>query len=364
MKLIDLENITLPDKSIEEFRRFDLSDIFSKNYDLDYNTLYTDDIKMDLKDFIVIYNLNSIITYEKIDGLSIYKSKEFKYSKNLLYNLNNRLNQEFFVIDIEKELDKPILLINLFSGENKYFDSNIKVHIKNRVTIDILDVFISKDLKDSYINTSRNLLVENHSNLNYTKHQNLALTNSITTNYELELKSKTNLNFVLFDYGADNSLNQINSELNFKNSILNIDGIIKIKDAQKSGNIGKIIHKEESTYSDINFKHIVDNKAYALFDIEAVVEKSAKYSKVFQNSQSILLEKYARVHAIPRLKIFIDELEARHGATTGSIDEDELFYLKSRGISEKKAKKIILEAIEKKVIDKIKNQSIKDWVQL
>lgn len=185
----------------------------------------------------------------------------------------------------------------------------------------------------------------------------------VITNYKTCLQKDSKLNLVNLEYKANLSLNIFDSKLENQNSILNIDGIVKNKGEQRSGNIAFIEHLAKNTTSDIKIKHLLDEKAHCLFDISSTVQNSATYSKAFQNSQTIILSDDAKINANPRLQIYVDELEAAHGASCGTLNEDELYYLCSRGISKQKAKEMIIDSIELKVIKQIELKAIRRYIK-
>ena len=94
----------------------------------------------------------------------------------------------------------------------------------------------------------------------------------------------------------------------------------------------------------------------------AKVNKEAPFSKAFQNSNTILLSNDAEIFAQPHLEILIDELEASHGATTGTLDREQLLYLQSRGIPEVKAYDMLLKAFESQIYDNISDTLIKEFI--
>ena len=86
-------------------------------------------------------------------------------------------------------------------------------------------------------------------------------------------------------------------------------------------------------------------------------------SKAFQNCNTILLSDDATIFAQPHLEILIDELEASHGTTTGTLNKEQLLYLQSRGISKNEAYEMLLSAFENKIVDNIKDEIIKEFIK-
>lgn len=88
------------------------------------------------------------------------------------------------------------------------------------------------------------------------------------------------------------------------------------------------------------FKGIVGGKARAAFSGLVYVKKDAQRTKALQENHTILLTREARVETRPQLEIYADDVECSHGATTGFLNQDEQFYMQSRGIPEAEAKRL------------------------
>ena len=101
----------------------------------------------------------------------------------------------------------------------------------------------------------------------------------------------------------------------------------------------------------------------AIFKAKSRVLETALFSKAFQNTDTILLSDDATIFAQPHLEIYIDELEASHGATTGTLNKEQLLYLQTRGIPKDLAYEMLLKAFEEKIVNNIKDEIIKEFVQ-
>ncbi|WP_419782435.1 SufD family Fe-S cluster assembly protein [Malaciobacter marinus] len=366
MKVVEIENLNLdilPTKKVEEFRSFNIYPIFEK--DLDFNLEKDIDLNQYsyLKDehFYNIFLVNNELVFEnELNKFLEVSYEKFEDSVNKLYTLNSYINKEALNLTINEKLDKPLNIISIFQGNNKFFTNSLNINIK--ADVDILETFHNDLSKDFLISANRKYTVLEDVKANIAKVQTLQNGN-IITNYKTDLKSNAILNLVNLEYKADLALNIFDSKLENENAILNIDGIVKNKAKQRSGNIAFIEHIAKSTTSDIKIKHLLDENAHCLFDISSTVQNSALYSKAFQNSQTIILSDDAKINANPRLQIYIDELEAAHGASCGTLNEDELYYLCSRGISKAKAREMIIDSIELQVIREIELKAIRRYIK-
>ena len=112
-------------------------------------------------------------------------------------------------------------------------------------------------------------------------------------------------------------------------------------------------HCAENTRSSQKFKAVVDEKQRASFEGKIFVEKQAQKTDAYQMNQVLLLSPHAKAYSKPNLEIFADDVKASHGATVGQIDPEEIFYLQSRGISKKDAKKLLIEGFIQEIINEI-----------
>lgn len=121
----------------------------------------------------------------------------------------------------------------------------------------------------------------------------------------------------------------------------NITGLFNLTNSQKLDINLIIIHASPHTSADTNLRAVVDDKAVATINGTIIVKKDAQQTNSFLNENILLLSKTAQAHAIPNLEIEADDVKCSHAATVATIDDEQLFYLQSRGISQKKAKSMI-----------------------
>jgi len=136
--------------------------------------------------------------------------------------------------------------------------------------------------------------------------------------------------------------------------------LLYISGNARMGTVSKIIHIGKNSSSRQKAKNILKEQSRGIFDALIKVERGGKYTKAHQNSKSILLNDGAHMVSKPQLEIYIDDLEASHGSTTGQLDEQQLFYLRSRGISKDEAKKMLILAFANELIDAVADDNIRE----
>lgn len=122
-------------------------------------------------------------------------------------------------------------------------------------------------------------------------------------------------------------------------------------------------HAASHTSSDMLFKGLIDKKSRAVFNGKVYVHPDTQQVTAQQASHNLLLSNTAEVDARPELEIYADDLKCAHGATIGQLDEEALFYLRSRGVSEADAKALLLNAFAEEVLSTIENPMIKRFMQ-
>ena len=142
-----------------------------------------------------------------------------------------------------------------------------------------------------------------------------------------------------------------------------LNGLNKLRNSANSSTLVKTTHNNQSSRSNINYKNSLLDKSRAVVKIRSIVTQTGLYSKAFQNCNSILLSDDAVIFAQPFLEIFIDELEASHGTTTGTLNKEQLLYLQARGISKEKSYEMLLEAFENSIKNNIKDEKIKEFLE-
>lgn len=124
-----------------------------------------------------------------------------------------------------------------------------------------------------------------------------------------------------------------------------------------------INHREENTTSNQLYKTIMAGKSTAVFNGKILVEQKAQKTNAYQSSKNLLLSAEAKVYAKPQLEIFADDVKCSHGATIGQLDEEPVFYLRSRGLDEAAARKLMMHAFAAEILEKEPNEWIRAQIK-
>lgn len=135
------------------------------------------------------------------------------------------------------------------------------------------------------------------------------------------------------------------------------------EDQQYIDNHLSILHQASYCHSEMTYKGILDNHSRAVFNGHLLIEKETKGTIASQANHNLLLAKLAEVYSKPELEIYADDVQCRHGATIGQLDENALFYLCSRGIKQTQAKAILMHSFADDVLNKITHSAFEQCVR-
>ena len=111
------------------------------------------------------------------------------------------------------------------------------------------------------------------------------------------------------------------------------------------------------------YKTIIGDGARAVFNGKIIVSPKGGGTNASQKNQNLILTQHASVDTKPQLEIFCDNVKCAHGATVGRLDDEELFYLRSRGVDEEDAKKLLIHGFAGEVTDKFRDSHLEKWVR-
>ncbi|MBT28207.1 MAG: Fe-S cluster assembly protein SufD, partial [Thalassobius sp.] len=136
-----------------------------------------------------------------------------------------------------------------------------------------------------------------------------------------------------------------------------------LKDADHVDNHTMVDHLKPNSYSNELYKGVMDGKSTGVFNGKIYVRKYAQKTNAFQENKNILLSENATVDTKPQLEIWADDVKCSHGATTGALDEEPMFYLRSRGIGEDKARALLMNAFAADVVLRIKSEAFRTHIE-
>lgn len=259
-------------------------------------------------------------------------------------------------------LERPLVLYHISVSD----DEPVMVEPRNLVVADqdaslkIIEVFAGSSAEPALTNVVTEIKAGRNAVLDYTKLQLETGENYHVGNTEIEQHENASVDTHVISLGGAFVRNNLHFHLMDKQCRSIMNGLYLLNGRQFLDNHTRVNHSSPECYSDQLYKGIVNNQATAVFNGKVYVEKDAQKTNAYQRNVNILLSNEATVNTKPQLEIFADDVRCTHGATTGHLDDEAVFYLRSRGISEDDAKKLLLYAYAEEVIGKLLVEELKE----
>src|SRR5690606_18911502 len=148
--------------------------------------------------------------------------------------------------------------------------------------------------------------------------------------------------------------NNLSFALDGTNIESHMDGISIIGDGQHVDNHTLADHQQPNCYRRELYKGIYSGNAHGVFNGKIIVREDAQKTNAFQQNNNVLLSEKASIDTKPQLEILADDVKCSHGCTVGQLDEDALFYMRSRGIPTEEAKALLMYAFSADALDYVK----------
>jgi Fe-S cluster assembly protein SufD len=288
---------------------------------------------------------------------SIELLSEFKFDRNGFTALNLAF-ADVKVVRIPKEtpLDEPIAFT--FAGEDgKAAFPHIIVIAEAGSKATIVESYESK--AKSFTNTAIQILVEHDANLT---HYRVQKDSPEAFNYgatEVSLGRGSSYNSTNINLGGALSRHDIEVKFTAEGGEAWVDGLYLINGSQHHDTHSIIDHTVPNCNSHQNYRGVLNDKSRAVFNGKVFVRENASGTDAQQQNKNLLLSNDARVDTKPQLEIFNDDVKCAHGATVGQLEEEELFYLLTRGLPESLARNLLTYGFAEEIISKIEIESIK-----
>jgi len=164
-------------------------------------------------------------------------------------------------------------------------------------------------------------------------------------------------------WGGSIVRNTLNIQLVGKQAESIFHGLYFLKDRQHIDNHTTIEHIAPDCHSNEYYKGIIGDEGDAVFNGKILVKRDAQKTNAYQLNKNILLSGNASINSKPQLEIFADDVKCSHGATTGQIDNEQLFYLLSRGISKSEAIKLLLYAFGNDIFENVSLKPLSEYLE-
>ena len=238
-------------------------------------------------------------------------------------------------LEFQLEQYSSLRLIDLFndSAENNF-----------------VNIFYNFDLKKNSVLKNYKIDKTQNKNIKYSYNNIEQETNSVSETF-------------IFSSGSDFSKNEVNCNLNGEYSSAFVNGIFSLLNEQQHEIRTIINHLVENTKSYQLIKSVLGKNTKSAYQGKIFVDSKAQKTDGYQLSKAILLDETSEFNAKPELEIYADDVKCSHGSASGSLDENSIFYLMSRGLNYQQSKELLINGFLLDVVEKITDAEIKNLIK-
>ena len=369
----------LPSKKQELWQFTDLSALTKTRFDIpkspkpSIDVLKIENISIPNCNKIVI--VNGIIDNKLSDfgNLSVKNVQDDQISNTDLsdntdsfVSLNNAFVNGGYHIEIDDNHsdNNPIHIINIVGDDKNYIQNhqlNI-IKVGKNSSVSVIEEFISNGVSTQFYNAVNKIEISENSNLKYSIFQNNESNSIKFNNLFIHQKNDSSFSSQIITKNGSLIRNNVNIQINGKNCESNISGLGLLDGHDHIENYTIVNHNEPHCNSKQLFKYILKDSAEGVFNGLVKVLPDAQQTDSQQTNRNILLSKKALMNSNPQLEIYADDVKCAHGSATGELDEDSIFYLRSRGIDQTTAKSLLIEGFAKEVIELVDNDVFKNKI--
>ena len=384
-----------PNTRVEDWKYTDVkpiakntfSNITESNVASDNNEI--DEILIKDLDCVNLVFINGAYSEKYSDIKNISSKIVIKSMADALIN-DESLLKKHLTKHINQELNSFTALNTAFIQDGAYINISANTNIDKPINI----TYISRDSNHPFATHPRNLIVMGE-NSNATVIENYVgsgkvnyFTNSVTEtvllqgavlkHYKIQQEGSSAFHIAslntsqskdsrfeshLVSIGGALVRNNINASLNEEGAEIIMNGLYMTEDVQHVDNHTRVDHLKPHTQSHQNYRGVLNGKSRGVFNGKVVVHPQAQKIEAYQNNANLLLSDDAEIDTKPELEIYADDVKCTHGATVGQLDDDMLFYLRSRAVDEKTARSLLTYAFADEVISEINIKEIQNKLE-
>ena len=271
----------------------------------------------------------------------------------------------FLYVPDKCELAAPIHLLSLTIGEEEFITHpNNMIIVGQNSQLTLVEEYFSLVNQPYMNNVMTSIHVGENAKLEHYKIQQEGKKAAHFANIFVQQKKNSSFSHMNLSFGSVFARDDLVIKLLESGADCHTSGFYHLRhNNQYIDNHVDIDHAAPHSNSDMLYKGIIENKARAVFNGRLYVEKDAQKILAYQANHNLLLSSEAEVYSKPELEIYADDVKCKHGATTGQLDQDALFYLRSRGIPHEEAMSMLLQGFAEEIMQRVSHAGIKLRVQ-
>jgi Fe-S cluster assembly protein SufD len=256
---------------------------------------------------------------------------------------------------------KPIEIVHFSTGT----EAALMVHPRTLIIADenaelqIIERHQSLTKNQVFTNAVTEIFAEKDARVDFYKVQNDHKEASLVDNTYISQQTNSRVSVHTFSFGGNITRNNLNYYQHGEHIDSTLKGITILGDKQHVDHHTLVHHQHPNCESHQDYKGIFGDKSTGVFNGKIIVDKIAQKTNAFQQNNNVLISDKATINAKPQLEIFADDVKCSHGCTIGQLDENALFYMRSRGIGKKEAQALLMYAFSNNVMESVRIPALK-----
>jgi len=287
--------------------------------------------------------------------------------KDAFIAINTALASEGSFIHIKKNaiLERPVIIVNFIDP----IQGELSVNTRNLVLVDensqgdLIEITISESDNFSFENRVSEIILKKNASFTYFNVQQEGENNYLIDT--TQVYQEDNSRFTSFTITLHGGLirNNLNISIDAEGCETNLYGVYFLNGKDHVDNHTVVDHRKPHSNSNELYKGVLDGRSTGVFNGKIYVQQDAQKTNAFQSNKNIVLSNKATMNSKPQLEIWADDVKCSHGATTGMIDDEPLFYLQSRGIDRDTARAMLIYAFANDILEKIHIEPLKVFLE-
>lgn len=298
--------------------------------------------------------------------LEPYFAKHINFHQEVFTAMNTAFAENGIFIQVAKNqvIDTPIILhfISDAQAENTASQPHNIFIAEPSSQATLIEKYDTIGSKVSFTNLVNEVFVAENAHLSHYRiqHESEKAYHIATT----QVQQTTNSCYTNVTISLNAALirNNLNIRLDGQNIETNMYGLYMLAGNTLVDNHSIADHLQPNSVSNELYKGILDGKSSGVFNGKIYVRPDAQKTNAYQQNRNVILSDTAGVNTKPQLEIWADDVKCSHGATTGSLDETALFYLRARGIPKSEARALLVHAFAYEIIEKIQSEALRHFL--
>ncbi|MBS1947643.1 MAG: Fe-S cluster assembly protein SufD [Bacteroidetes bacterium] len=289
------------------------------------------------------------------------------YLKDGINALNTALVNGAVFVQLTKGMavGLPVYIYNINDArkENIFSQPRSLIHVTENAQLQIVETYFTLGVEESFTNQVMEIVVEENALLEYYKIQNDAGNANQVSTTHIRQAGRSYVHTVTVSLNGGIVRNNLNMILEAERCESHLYGLYFQKGKSHIDNHTVVDNVKPNCFSNELYKGVMNDESTGVFNGKIFVRQQAQKTNAFQSNKNILLSDDASVNTKPQLEIFADDVKCSHGCTVGQLDEEALFYLQSRGIGQKMARSLLIQAFASDILEHVKLAAIRKHVE-